>query len=233
MNIFLIFGYGIPEDIKQDKNYVTYLYVAFNKIYEIAAEKDAVIIPCGGPTNCTPPYRGTEAQEIEQFITDHIDQAGLNQITTTWKIIQENTSLSTLENFVFARNIIDVQGLVGDIVIFCEKTREDRIKALAEQVFPQRNWTVEAIDFDTSKNRYLNIQAIKKKEEVATKEGLWTLQDPERMKVHHAFFQKKFDFLRQRQAEGISHEDAVKEWIESEDSFLQEIMPDHPQLRKT
>ena len=79
MNIFLIFGYGIPEDVKQDKNYVTYLHITFNKMYELAAEKEAVIIPCGGPTNCTPPYEGTEAQEMERFITDHIEHSGLKK----------------------------------------------------------------------------------------------------------------------------------------------------------
>src|SRR3989344_2073787 len=190
MNIFLILGYGIPEDIKQDKNYITYLHIAFNKMYEISAETEAVIIPCGGPTNCSPPYEGTEAEEMERFITDLMGQSGIQEKTSAWKIIQENKSLSTLENFVFAKHIIDEQNLQGDILVFCEKTRENRIRAFAEKVFHQRNWTIEAVDFDTSKNRYLNQKTIDIKEELAMKEGLWVLEDPERMKVHHQFFEK-------------------------------------------
>lgn len=68
MKIFIIPGYGIPESIERDQSYLTYLHVAFNRIYASAKGEKALIIPCGGPTNCAPPYEGTEAAIIGGYM---------------------------------------------------------------------------------------------------------------------------------------------------------------------
>lgn len=232
MNIFLICGYGLPKDIREDQNYVTYLNVIFNRMYELAARHEAAIIPCGGPTNCEPPFQGTEAQMITDYIRDLMNREATHEQTMDWNIFPETRSLSTLENLIFAKEIIRLQKLKGSITLFCEKTREARLRLFADHVFQDASVDVFAIDFDISKNRYLDQEIIQRKENVATQEGLWTLQDPERMQKHHELFEAKFAFLRKRQSEGLSHVDAVKEWFKNEKRIMQEIVPDHPFLKE-
>ncbi len=232
MTTFIICGYGIPKDIRHDQNYTVYLHTIFNRIYELAAGQEASIIPCGGPTNCEPPYQGTEAQMISDYLNELSKREATKAQTSRWKIYAEEKSLSTLENLLFAKEIMQKEGLTGSIVIFCEKTRESTLAVLATHIFSEREVSVSAIDFDTSKNRYLDPSILQEKEMRATKEGLWTLQSPDRLQKHHELFQKKIAFLRQRQTEGLSHVDAVKEWFENEKSIMQQLMPDHPFLKE-
>lgn len=231
MNIYLICGYGIPKDIRGDQNYCTYLHLVFNRMYELSARQDAVIIPCGGPTNCEPPFEGTEAQLIAEFLRDLMNREVTREHTRGWNIFPETKSLSTLENFIFAKEIIQQQALKGRMHVFCEKTREQRIRLFADHIFQDQAVDIFAIDFDISKNRYLSPEAIRQKEDLATQEGLWTLQSPERMQKHHELFDAKFAFLRKRQSEGCSHVDAVREWYTREKQIMREIMPDHPFLQ--
>jgi hypothetical protein len=231
MNIFVICGYGIPADIWKDQNYLTYLHVVFNKMFELSAGEEAVIIPSGGPTQCIPPYKGTEAEAISSYLNEFLQRPELKTRTSAWKVIPEKRSLSTIENFLFAREILDKGKLEGAITIFAEKTREERLKIFAEEIFGA-SAMVHAIDFDTSKNRYINPAIIQKKEADALNEGLWTLKEPERIEMHHTLFEKKFAFLRKRESEGLSHIDAVAEWFECQEELTRELMPDHPLLKK-
>lgn len=230
MPIFLLCGYGVPQDIRTDTHYPTYLRLAFNHMYELAANQAATIIPCGGPTNCVPPYQGTDAEVMRTFLKDFMGREATKQQTAQWTLHPEEASLSTLENLLFAQRIIEEEGLTGPITIFCEKTREQKLITFAKGIFPNHETRVYAIDFDVSKNRYLDSGLLQEKEAKSTQEGLWTLQSPERLANHHAFFEKKFAFLRQRQSEGLSHVDAVNEWIKNERDVLKELMPDHPFL---
>lgn len=231
MNIFIICGYGLPKDIRDDQNYLTYLNVAFNRMYELAARQAATVIPCGGPTNCSPPFDGTEAQFISGYLKELMDREATREQTKDWEVALEDRSLSSLENLVFAKDIIQERGISGPLTIFCEKTREPRLRLFADKIFQGAPVEIFAIDFDISKNRYLDPETIKRKEDLAAQEGLWTLEDPERLRKHHELFEAKFAFLRQRQTEGLSHADAVKEWFENERRIVREIMPDHPFLK--
>jgi len=230
MNIFLICGYGIPTDIQQDTNYRTYLHIVFNHMYELAANQSAVVIPCGGSTKCDPPYTGTEAEVIAVYLRELMAREETNRQTSRWSIFPEETSLSTLENLLFAKEIIQTQNFTGPMSIFCEKTRESRVEAFAEKIFGEGRVRVQAIDFDVSKNRYLDPEVLSKKETLALEEGLWTLENPDRIQKHHAFFQKKFEFLRRRQSEGLSHVDAIAEWYMMKEEVMRQLIPDHPLL---
>lgn len=232
MITFIICGYGLPKDIHRDQNYTVYLHIVFNRIYELAAAQSAAIIPCGGSTNCEPPYIGTEARLIVDYLSELTNREETRIQTSSWRFFPEERSLSTLENLLFAKEILKKEGLTGQIVIFCEKTREPRLVSFAEHIFPNGAVSVSAVDFDISKNRYLHPSIINKKEHLAMEEGLWTLQDPDRMQKHHELFQKKFEFLRKRQSEGLSHVDAVKEWFENEKKIITELMPNHPILKE-
>ena len=230
MQAFIICGYGIPKDIAHDVNYTTYLHLVFNFIYQQEANQEAIIVPCGGPTKCDPPFEDTEAETIINYLMELSQRQEVAEKTNKWKFIPEDKSLSTLENLLFARKILDDVAPIEKITIFCEKTREKRVEAFANDIFDQ-DVSISAIDFDISKNRYLDPNTLNKKEALALKEGLWTLQEPERIKKHHDFFQKKIGFLRRRQSEGLSHVDAVKEWFENHQDVMRELMPDHPIFR--
>lgn len=213
MQAFIICGYGTPKDIFADEHYRMYLNLAFNTIYDAAASQPALIIVCGGPTNCDPPYNGTEAQAMAAYLRKLMQRKETGEATALWEICEEDQSLSTLENLVFAKHMLDQRAFNQDVRIFCEYTRQARLRAFAEVIFPACTVTVCPIDFDQSKNRYLDPEVLAKKEELATSEGLHTLEDPARLAEHHALFEKKMAFLRQRQNEGLSHVDAVREWF--------------------
>lgn len=229
MQAFIICGYGIPENITQDVNYTTYLHQVLNSIYTTAKGQEALIIPCGGPTKCDPPYEGTEADVIAEYLSKLADREQMNEHTGSWKIVPEDESLSTLENLVFAKRLLNNKA-VKHVTVFCEQTRVARVTAFAQEIFDQQT-TVTPIDFDISKNRYLDPAVLGRKEAAAIEEGLWTLEEPDRLERHHEFFTRKFAFLRKRQAEGLSHVDAVKEWFENKE-VVRKLMPDHPLLNK-
>ncbi len=228
MKIFLICGYGIPKDIHEDQNYLTYLNSVFNKIYQNSVGEAAAIIPCGGSTSCEPPYLGTEAEAITEYFSELKNREYVKERMSAWQIYPETESLSSLENLLFAKKIIEEKSLTGFITIFCEFTRLKRIKKTAEKIFVGFDFVVEAIDFDFSKNRYRDPVIIKEKEDLAEQEALWTLEDPERIVKHHELFEKKFAFFRERQAQGIAHVDVVKEWFEKGPVIMKELMPEHP-----
>ncbi len=232
MKVFIIPGYGIPESIERDQNYLTYLHVAFNRIYNAAKGEKALIIPCGGPTNCTAPYEGTEAAAIAAYIRKLIDQPAMGDRCVKWSIKLEDRSLSTLENLVYAKEIIDGENDVESTVIFCEATRQRRLQMVGGVVFGQSVFMkVEAIDFDISANRYLDPAVIERKENTEIQGSLWALENPERLAKHHELFERKFALLRSLQDDGMSHVDAVAEWYRRAPSMIAELMPDYPGLK--
>ncbi|MBP9827997.1 hypothetical protein KBC55_02470 [Patescibacteria group bacterium] len=227
MDIFIVCGYGIPENMETDTNYLVYLRTVFNKLYSKVNLKPAAIISCGGPTSMKAPYTNTEAAVITQALVKQTQREELQSATKLWKFYEEGTSLSTLENLLNAKKIIEDQQLSGNITIFCEATREHRITETAKKIF-QRSINVEPIDFDTSINRYLNPERIKEKEEIGLQESLWTLEDANRLALHHELFEKKFIFFRNEKEKGLSETEIVKRWYEKMDDIIKEAMPDHP-----
>lgn len=231
MKVFIIPGYGIPESIEQDQNYLTYLHVAFNRIYEAAKGEKALIIPCGGPTNCTPPYEGTEAAMIGAYIQKLIDRPMMGDLCKAWSIQLENRSLSTLENLIFVKDILDRTEGVELVVIFCEATRADRIRVVSNQILStRRNVTIEAIDFDITANRYSKT-VVGVKEQRATDGFLWALESPERLAKYHELYERRLTLIRTLQNEGLSHVDAVAEWYRQAPALIAELMPNHPGLK--
>ncbi|MFA6918523.1 MAG: hypothetical protein WC244_00180 [Patescibacteria group bacterium] len=217
-NIFLIFGYGIPKNISKDENYNLYLKTIFNKIYDLNTKdkpKKSLIICCGGKTDMIQPYARNEADEIIKFFTELIKQRPfLAPITKNWLFIPEKKSLSTLENFINSRQIIEKQNIKkANIIIFCEQTREKRIKILAKKIFNKNyNSQVVPIDFDVSSNRYLSPNFLAKKEKAELEHSLWALKSPENLKRHHEVFAEKIKYLRK--AGSKMHVEAVRDWWE-------------------
>lgn len=213
---FLVLGYGIPKNILKDENYNLYLKSAFNVIFDWCAARnqwDPVIIFSGGKTDVFKPYRRTEAREMIKLFTTLTKRPMVKTRVIGWSLIPENTSLSTLDNLLYASKILrTARTEKAEIVIICEQTRQKRISSLARKVFAKTK--VISIDFDQSANRYLDPTFIRHKESEVLKFDLWALQHPRNGEKHRMLFKKKFAFLRK--AGSTKHVDAVKKWWEQE-----------------
>jgi len=215
-NVFLVFGYGVPKNIFKDEKYNFYLKIFFNKIYSIVIKNKIpkpIIIFCGGNTDGFKPYKRTEADEMIRFFDKIIgERPSLKLLTKNWIIISENKSFSTLENLLNSEKIIHKRKIKkANLHIFCEQTRENRIKVLAKKIFDKNyKFKVEPIDFDVSQNRYLSPEYLAKKENAELKHSLWALQSPENLKKHHKMFKEKFEYFREMG--NRTHTNAVKEW---------------------
>lgn len=200
-DIFLIFGYGIPKDILKDENYNFYLKMVFNRIYDLALKNKSsrvVIICSGGRTDMCKPYKRTEAREMIKLLKHIGRKPFLKDITQNWLFIPENKSLSTLENFLNSRAIIKKRGIKkAKLYIFCEQTRERRVRILAQKILSKDyNPKVISIDFDVSAGRYLPAAYLVKKEAAESRHSLWALRSSDHLKKHHKIFQEKFAYLR-------------------------------------
>ncbi len=217
-DVFLISGYGIPKNILKDENYNFYLKLVFNKIYELTTSsknKWPIVITCGGKTDMFKPYKRTEADEMLRLLKSFIkERKFLKPITKNWLFIAENKSLSTIENLLNSNGLIKNRKIKkANVFIFCEQTREKRIKILAKKTL-YKNYKIKIlpIDFDVSKNRYLSPDFLNKKEKVELKHSLWALKSPTNLKKHREVFEEKIEFLRK--AGNKTHTNAVREWWE-------------------
>ncbi|MDO8425501.1 MAG: ElyC/SanA/YdcF family protein [bacterium] len=215
-DVFLVFGYGVPRDILKDENYNFYLKMVFNKIYDFVVKNNIekpIIIFCGGETDVIKPYRRNEADEMIKFFTTLIkERPFLKSLTQNWLFLSEKESLSTLENLINSKKIISKRKIKkANFYVFCEQTRQRRIKLLAKKIFDKNyNFLVVPIDFDVSANRYLPAEYLAKKESTELKHSLWALQSPENLKKHHKVFEEKFEYFRK--VGHKAHVNAVKEW---------------------
>ena len=219
-DIFLIFGYGVPKDILKDENYNFYLKMVFNKIYDTVTvsknEKHPLIICCGGKTDMFKPYKRTEADEMIRFFVELIKQKPfLDSITKNWNFVSENTSLSTLENLISSKEIIEKNKIQkANLFIFCEHIRGRRIEVVAKKFF-DKNYSLQVIpiDFDGSSNRYLSPDFLAKKESEEIKHSMWVLQDSKNLKKHHEIFTERIQHLRSAKPE--MREKAHRDWWKS------------------
>lgn len=224
-NVFLVFGYGIPKDIHKDENYNFYLKMVFNKIYDFVIKqniKNPIIICSGGKTDMFKPYRRTEAEEMIKLLKMLAKRRFLKTVTKDWLFLPEKKSLSTLENFINCKELLKGKKInKANLYIFCEQTREKRIKTVGKKIFDKNyNFQVVPIDFDVSSNRYIDPEFLAKKERVELNHSLWALESTENLKKHHELFQEKIDYLRK--AGSDVHVEAVKEWWEKKLKEIEE-----------
>lgn len=213
---FLVLGYGIPKDILKDENYSLYLKSVFNRIYARCAEDEEthpVIIFSGARTDLFKPYRRTEAQEMIKLFKTLLQRPSLKTQTRGWKLIAETKAYSTLDNMLYAKQILERRKLEhAPLTVFGEETRKKRITALAKEIF--KNPHIETIDFDQSSNRYLDPSFLEEKETNGLSFDLWALRDPAQLQKHRKLFKEKFAFLRTVKHQ--NHAQAIKAWWERE-----------------
>ncbi|MBU2565965.1 hypothetical protein KKG46_00195 [Patescibacteria group bacterium] len=210
---FIILGYGIPKNFFKDDNYRFYLNMVFNKIWDISSLSNSkpLIIATGGKTDCFKPYKRTEAQEIIKYLKILANRSFVKAKTKSWKFIPENKSLSSLENIIFCKKLLEKIPDHGKINIFCEQTRVPRVTKIANKLL-KGSFKIIPMDFDVTSNRYHDPEFINKKEQTELKHIKWALQSPENLKKHHQVFKEKMDFLRKEGTK--NHPEAVKKWWE-------------------
>ncbi len=209
---FIVCGYGIPKKMEDDLHYQMYLRLAANQIYERLIREPnakAILIPTGGPTDMHKPYKRTEAGVMAEFLRELFGRPGINQVKSRISIAPETKALSTMENILYSKRILDRKRASEDVSIFCEQTRMKKVGRFAREVFG-RKVKVIGIDFDQSQNRYLDPQFIAKKEAVDMRYGLMALRDPKKFKQYRALLEEKF--RRLRAAGPKNHAKAVKEY---------------------
>lgn len=211
--VFIVCGYGVPKNIFEDPNYNAYLRPVFNTIYESTLSNlHPLIIACGGPTASEKPYDRTEGEEIITFLKNLEQRDFLKKRTRSWQFLPEKASLSTLENLLFTRKILQKKKITrAQLIIFCEQTRKRRISIVARKIFPKSfRIKIHSIDFDISPNRYLDSAFIRTKERTELKHSLWALQNPKNLQEHHRIFEEKFKLLRSVPPE--KRQEAIRKW---------------------
>jgi len=223
--IFLILGYGIPKDIFEDLEYRSYLAAAFNNIFEYARghkEEKIIVIFSGGKTDMIAPYKRSEAGEMKKYFDFLAKRKFVGKQTKNWKLLTDTASLSTMENILNSKRIIEKRDIKSArIGIFCEFTRRNRITKLAKSIFDS-GYKIEVfnMDFSISENRYLDEDYLLQKEKNALKFDFWALRSEENLKAYHKNFSDKFKFLRSYGPE--RKQEALKIWWENKkDEALQ------------
>jgi hypothetical protein len=211
-HLFLIFGYGVPDNIGRDLNYQVYLRVAFNTIYQATTAKNITpyILVCGGPTDLVRPYRRTEAGEMVQVFRKMFRKVPTAR-RRGWKISLEPHSISTLENF---QNTLSAAKRTKTVTIFCEATRAPRIRRLARRIYDSKITSqVIGVDFDASANRFLDPKFLRRKENAMERFDVWALKSSRNFRQHHLAYAEK---LKRFRASGSrQHIRSVKDWWES------------------
>jgi len=211
MQTYLILGYGIPKKIETDDNYRRYLGIVFNTIFDRSQKRHnaATMFFCGGMTDMYKPYKRSEAGEMLRMFRLFADQNVCRSVTKNWKYLLEKKSLSTLENLIYTKQILDQKKISSStITLFCEATRYKRINRLAKKIFGKAE--VIAIDFDVSENRYIDPELIAQREKQVSKLDDVVLAHPERMTAYRKAFVDKIQFLRK--AGPGNHQAALPEW---------------------
>ena len=215
MRTYIVLGYGIPKKMETDDNYPRYLGIVFNTIFAQTqiSNEPVTILFCGGLTDMFKPYNRIEAQEISRYFKSLADRDICRATTKRWKVLLEKKSLSTLENLVYTKQIVDTKHIdTSSLTIFCETTRLNRVKRLAKHIFG--NAKVIDIDFDVSSNRYLDVKSLQQREQAAEALERWALESPDHFKEFRKLFIEKMNFLRKAGPE--KHQEALRDWWKKE-----------------
>ena len=203
--IFSIFGYGVPKNIMKDDNYRRYLSVVFNRIFDAAACENAVILFCGGPTDCFKPYRRTEAGEMKRYFDYLKNREFVKEYTRRWGFVLKNKTICGLENILCTVGYLKKNRIrKADVTVFCEQTRAGRVKTLltyckGHAKVPRRiNFVVTSIDFDLSSNRYLDKEFIAKRERHDTGREFEAIRSKRALSEWRQWHLRKLEYFRKQ-----------------------------------
>lgn len=188
MKVFIVPGYHMPRDIESDEVYMNYFNFTCEKIKKIAGNDRVTVILSGGNIDMDEPYDRVLSKEMKGLFSKIAEYFGLNCIMLT-----EEKSLSSLENLIYSKNIIN--GIDGEkqIYIFSDLQRSVRTKLTADKIF--NNYDLLTIDLSSNEEKQ-NQDIVNKKEKIATDFSLWALKSKENMEEFMKVYADKFNLLR-------------------------------------
>jgi len=135
------------------------------------------------------PYKRTEAEEMMKLFNNIDSQKSENLIK-----IKEDRSLSTIENLINSKKILEKLRLGNARVnIFCDKLRSYRVETLASEIFNN----FEIISYKFAGNKYKKVKRlIKEKERLGIKYYLWAMKDKDNWKIYRKNLKERLRILR-------------------------------------
>lgn len=129
--IVFVNGYGVPDDIIADRNYQLYFGAIRAYIMAVTQQGDTVrMYLSGGATDLRRPQL-TEAGEMRRYLAYIVEEAGC--------FADRKLNVRCIEDAIDTREgLCSLQKEVGRhevVVIFCEWTRQDRVRMFAGLLF--------------------------------------------------------------------------------------------------
>ncbi len=188
MNVYIVPGYHLPKDINNDQTYMKYFDYVCIEIKKISNDEKVLIVLSGGNIDMDEPFDKILSKEMMKLFEKYKTKYNLNCLIKT-----EEKSLSSLENLLYSRDIIDEFNDKNEIYIFSDTQRLSRMKVLADNVFD--NPKMLGIDLSQSEEKQ-NADTVNKKEELATKFSLWALRSEKNFEKFRNIYSEKYAYLR-------------------------------------
>jgi hypothetical protein len=188
MKAFIIPGYHLPNNIENDEKYIKYFDFACKEIVRISNSEKVLVILSGGNIDMDKPFDRILSKVMLPLFKSYIDKYNINCLVKT-----EEKSLSSLENLIYSKDILDEFKENLETYIFCDKQRLERSKILADKVFNNPIMLGVDISHDLEKQ---NADLVNKKEELATKFSLWALKSKDNFDKFKSIYNEKYTYLR-------------------------------------
>ncbi len=214
MKAFIIPGYHLPNNIENDEKYIKYFDFACNEIAKISNSEKVLVILSGGNIDMNKPFERILSKVMLPFFKIYIDKYNINCLIET-----EEKSLSSLENLMYSKDILDKFKGNFEIYIFSDKQRLDRSKMIADKVFDNPIMLSVDISHELEKQ---NAEVVNKKEELATKFSLWALKSKDNFDKFKSVYNDKYTYLRTISPE--KRKEAEIEWWKEMLSKSSEIL---------
>lgn len=214
MKAFIIPGYHLPNNIENDEKYIKYFDFACKEIVRISNSEKVLVILSGGNIDMDKPFDRILSKVMLPLFNSYIDKYNINCLVKT-----EEKSLSSLENLIYSKDILDEFKENFDIYIFSDKQRLDRSKILSDKVFDNPIMLGVDISHELEKQ---NAEVVNKKEELATKFSLWALNSKDNFDKFKSVYNEKYAYLRTISPE--KRKEAEIEWWKEMLSKSSEIL---------
>lgn len=189
MKIFIVPGYHLPKSIESDEVYIKYFSYVCEEINKLCKDRDKItVLLSGGNIDMDKPFNRILSQEMKKPFDVVAKKFNINCTTLT-----EEKSLSSIENLIYSKNIIDKINGDKEIYIFSDLQRSERTKITTDIIF--NKYELLTIDLG-SKEEKQNQEIVNKKENLAIKLSLWALKNNENLEEFKNVYIDKFKLLR-------------------------------------
>lgn len=189
MKIFIVPGYHLPKDLILDEVYKKYFNYVCLEIQKICDNQDKILVVLsGGNIDMDEPFDRILSVEMKKPFLSIADTYGLK-----CEVVTEIKSLSSIENLIYSKNIIDSIEGEKDIYIFSDSQRSNRTKLTADKIFTKYYLLTIDLSSDEEKD---NQEIVNKKEALALSFSLWALENNENLEEFKKIYIEKFNLLR-------------------------------------